>query len=303
MAEEMQLTKLDVNMTPANVEVPNLDETVETVTAIVKKYADLPVASSTMRIAKSTRSNLNKLADQIKRTRIDTKKALLGNWDETEEKLKQLEESTKNASETINTQIKELEAKEKEDRREQINREIEKIADEYNFEASVNKFDDRWLNKSAKWKETEAAVREQFEDAKKERELHELRVSQVDAKAKELGIDSGGYIRLLHSEDLSFVLEKMEQDVKQREAELQARREAEAQMEQRHQEQLAEATQVGDKFIDNDTGEVIPEEIEVPRHDYNLVFRSITSNQANYLYNELENLLKPAGVIFEMKEM
>lgn len=303
MAGELQLNTLDVKMTPANVEVNNLDETVQAVSEIVEKYASMPVAAGTVRVAKSTRADLNKLADQIKRTRIDTKKALLGNWEDTEAKLKTLEDNTKDASETINVQLKELEAKEKEDRRNQINREIEKIADEYNFKPDIIKFDDRWLNKSAKWKETEAAVREQFEDAKTERELHELRVSQVEVKAKELGIDAGGYIRLLHSEDLSMVLEKMEQDVKQREAEIQARREVELEQEQRHQEQLAEATQVGDKHIDNDTGEVIPEEIEVPRHDYQIVVRSITSNQANYLYSELEKLLRPAGVNFEMKEM
>lgn len=298
-----EIAEMQFNVVPAQVSAPNLDDILNNIEAMLAPYNEVSVDAKTYTVAKKVRTDLNKQIKQISDIRKDTENRILGDWPDIKLKMMEIEKAGKSASEKIKVQLDAVDEQAKIDRRQQIDREIQKIADEYNFAPNAIKFDDRWLNKTAKWKETEAAVRMQFEELKQERELHELRVSQVEVKAKELGIDAGGYIRLLHSEDLSMVLEKMEQDVKQREAEIQARREAELEQEQRHQEQLAEATQVGDKFVDNDTGEVIPEAIEVPRHDYNLVFRSITSNQANYLYNELEKLLKPAGVIFEMKEM
>jgi hypothetical protein len=303
--EELQLAPLDVKMEPAKVDVPNLDEVVATVSGIVEQYGNVPVSAKTQKEAKTTKAELNKLKDQVQRVRIDTRAALLADWEPIEEKLKGLETTTKNASDTLKIQLDDLELKVKADRRERIESEINKISNEYSIDPKRIKFDDTWTQATRykKFKGIESDIREQFDKLKAEDELYMLRVAQVEQQAKELGIEPGGYVRLLHSEDLSEVLAKMKLDVENREAELKARQEMEAAAAEHHAEVLATATKVGDKHVDTDTGEVVPETIETPRHTHVYTVHDITAEQDDYLQSMLGNILNRAQVKWEAKEV
>lgn len=280
-----EIEVLDVKVTPAQVVVPNLDDVVSHVDEMLASYEATPVNAKTQKEAKAVRADLNKAIKRISDVRKDTKKKVIGNWDEIEKKMMQAEKSGKAVSDNIGAQLKVLDDKAKADREETIKREITNIASEYGVDPSQVKVDPKWLNKSANWNDTERAIRSECEVLRQFAEMRELQIKEIENHAEKLGIRPegvGGYIGQLGTKGLDDIKANMSRDVQLAKARFAAKKAEEEAAYQQALERENQATKVGSKLVDESTGEVVMPAEEI-RHDYHYTFKGLTEKQKNYM--------------------
>lgn len=303
-----EIAPIEVQATPAVVNVPNLERVKTNVSAMIEQYSKFPVAKETEKGAKEVRKEMNALASALHRSRIDTEKQLLGNWPTIKEEMFDLEKQAKSVSSTIGDQLTELDNSRKESKRQMIWNEInKKLADyppliETDLEGFT--FDDRWLNKSYSWPqmlgEIESKLSAMSEFRKNEIEHIQLSKEVINSYAKELQIEPDGYIHMLGSLSVDSIKSQMKRDVELAEAKLKAKHEAVEQECLEQQKRVEEATQVGDKLIDDDTGEVIDPTATVEKR-LNFVFNVTSINENEF--NQIINGFKQMGLQFTWKEV
>lgn len=280
-----EIEVLDVKVTPAQVVVPNLDDVVSHVDEMLVSYEATPVNAKTQKEAKAVRADLNKAIKRISDVRKDTKKKVIGNWDEIEKKMMQVEKAGKAVSDNIGAQLKVLDDKAKADREETIKREIAKIASEYAVDPTQVKIDSKWLNKSANWNDTERAIRSECEVLRQFAEMRELQIKEIENHAEKLGIRPegvGGYIGQLGTKGLDDIKANMSRDVQLAKARFAAKKAEEEAAYQQALEREKQATKVGSKLVDENTGEVVMPAEEI-RRDYQYTFKGLTEKQKNYM--------------------
>ena len=274
-ANEIELSELKPNVVPAQVDLPDIDDIVANVDGMLETYRNTPVSATTEKQAKQARADLNKTVKQISDVRKQIEKQIAGNWPEFKAKLMQIEKAGKEVADMIGVQLKELDEKVRQDKLQVIQGEIANIAQEYGLDPNKIIVDNKWLNKTAKWTETEQGIRQQFDMLKQQEEFKKLQIQQIEQYAKELEMNPdalGGYVSQLDFKPLEAVKSTMLHDKKLAEAKFeQQRAEAQAAFEAQ-QKREQEAQKVGDKLVDRDTGEIVePAKPITSNWQYNLI--------------------------------
>lgn len=281
-----ELTLQQANVKPALVEVPGIDDLDKYVDTMLETYKKTPVSPETLAQAKQARTDLNKAYKGLSDTRKKIASQVAGNWPETETRIKEIEKKIQKVSdETLKPQIDDVIEAEKQSRKQLILSEIEKIASEYGMPAENIVFDDKWLNKTAKWNETENAVRSQFDVLKQQAELFELQAQQITSHAEQLGIDPvgvSGYIGQLKFKSLDEVKSAMDRDVQQAKAKFEAQKAKEQAEYEARKKRAEEAMKVGERLVDKNTGEIV--EPAGPRlRNWQYTFNELTDEQKQFL--------------------
>lgn len=281
-----ELTLQQANVKPALVDVPGIDEVDKYVDSMLETYKKTPVSPETLAQAKQARTDLNKAYKGLSDTRKKIASQVAGNWPETETRIKEIEKKIQKVSdETLKPQIEDVIEAEKQSRKQLILSEIEKIASEYGMPAENIVFDDKWLNKTAKWNETENAVRSQFDVLKQQAELFELQAQQITSHAEQLGVDPvgvSGYIGQLKFKSLDEVKAAMDRDVQQAKAKFEAQKAKEQAEYEARKKRAEEAMKVGERLVDKNTGEIV--EPAGPRlRNWQYTFNELTDEQKQFL--------------------
>ncbi len=281
-----ELTLQQANVKPALVEVPGIDDLDKYVDSMLETYKKTPVSPETLAQAKQARTDLNKAYKGLGDTRKKIASQVAGNWPETETRIKEIEKKIQKVSdETLKPQIDDVIEAEKQSRKQLIFSEIEKIASEYGMPAENIVFDDKWLNKTAKWNETENAVRSQFDVLKQQAELFELQSQQITSHAEQLGIDPvgvSGYIGQLKFKSLDEVKAAMDRDVQQAKAKFEVQKAKEQAEYEARKKRAEEAMKVGERLVDKNTGEIV--EPAGPRlRNWQYTFDELTDEQKQFL--------------------
>ena len=281
-----ELTLQQENVKPALVEVPGIDDLDKYVDGMLETYKKTPVSPETLAQAKQARTDLNKAYKGLGDTRKKIASQVAGNWPETETRIKEIEKKIQKVSdETLKPQIDDVIEAEKQSRKQLILSEIEKIASEYGMPAENIVFDDKWLNKTAKWNETENAVRSQFDVLKQQAELFELQAQQITSHAEQLGIDPvgvSGYIGQLKFKTLDEVKTTMERDVQQAKAKFEAQKAKEQAEYEARKKRAEEAMKVRERLVDKDTGEIV-EPAGPQLRNWQYTFNELTDEQKQFL--------------------
>ena len=281
-----ELTLQQANVKPALVDVPGIDELDKYVDSMLETYKKTPVSPETLAQAKQARTDLNKAYKGLGDTRKKIASQVAGNWPETETRIKEIEKKIQKVSdETLKPQIDDVIEAEKQSRKQLILSEIEKIASEYGMPAENIVFDDKWLNKTAKWNETENAVRSQFDVLKQQAELFELQAQQITSHAEQLGIDPvgvSGYIGQLKFKSLDEVKAAMDREVQQAKAKFEVQKAKEQAEYEARKKRAEEAMKVGERLVDKNTGEIV--EPASPRlRNWQYTFDELTDEQKQFL--------------------
>ena len=281
-----ELTLQQANVKPALVDVPGIDELDKYVDSMLETYKKTPVSPETLAQAKQARTDLNKAYKGLGDTRKKIASQVAGNWPETETRIKEIEKKIQKVSdETLKPQIDDVIEAEKQSRKQLILSEIEKIASEYGMPAENIVFDDKWLNKTAKWNETENAVRSQFDVLKQQAELFELQAQQITSHAEQLGIDPvgvSGYIGQLKFKSLDEVKAAMDREVQQAKAKFEVQKAKEQAEYEARKKRAEEAMKVGERLVDKNTGEIV--EPAGPRlRNWQYMFDELTDEQKQFL--------------------
>lgn len=281
-----ELTLQQANVKPALVDVPGIDELDKYVDSMLETYKKTPVSPETLAQAKQARTDLNKAYKGLGDTRKKIASQVAGNWPETETRIKEIEKKIQKVSdETLKPQIDDVIEAENQSRKQLILSEIEKIASEYGMPAENIVFDDKWLNKTAKWNETENAVRSQFDVLKQQAELFELQAQQITSHAEQLGIDPvgvSGYIGQLKFKSLDEVKAAMDRDVQQAKAKFEVKKAKEQAEYEARKKRAEEAMKAGERLVDKNTGEIV--EPAGPRlRNWQYTFDELTDEQKQFL--------------------
>ena len=281
-----ELTLQQANVKPALVEVPGIDDLDKYVDSMLETYKKTPVSPETLAQAKQARTDLNKAYKGLGDTRKKIASQVAGNWPETETRIKEIEKKIQKVSdETLKPQIDDVIEAEKQSRKQLILSEIEKIASEYGMPAENIVFDDKWLNKTAKWNETDNAVRSQFDVLKQQAELFELQAQQITSHAEQLGIDPvgvSGYIGQLKFKSLDEVKAAMDRDVQQAKAKFEVQKAKERAEYEARKKRTEEAMKVGERLVDKDTGEIV-EPAGPQLRNWQYTFNELTDEQKQFL--------------------
>ncbi|MCS9993504.1 DUF1351 domain-containing protein [Weissella confusa] len=281
-----ELTLQQANVKPALVDVPGIDELDKYVDSMLETYKKTPVSPETLAQAKQARTDLNKAYKGLGDTRKKIASQVAGNWPETETRIKEIEKKIQKVSdETLKPQIDDVIEAEKQSRKQLILSEIKKIASEYGMPAENIVFDDKWLNKTAKWNETENAVRSQLDVLKQQAEFFELQAQQITSHAEQLGIDPvgvSGYIGQLKFKSLDEVKAAMDRDVQQAKAKFEVQKAKEQAEYEARKKRAEEAMKVGERLVDKNTGEIV--EPAGPRlRNWQYTFDELTDDQKQFL--------------------
>lgn len=184
---------------PAEIEFPAYDQMAKAVDAIAAEYQGWEVKPELLKESRAARAQLNKLKSGINRIKIDISNQADAPVKQFKSQIKELLNKIDATSGHIDTQIKELEAKEKADRHNQRLKLIQSLATSAGVDPEKIDYDPRWDLKSANVEAIRANVAKQIETIiVQEHELDE-KIKAVEVEANVLGLDSKHWVDLLNT--------------------------------------------------------------------------------------------------------
>lgn len=255
---EFEMSELGVKLTPAHVDSVGLDEKIALAEKVLDELDALEVDEHTKKYAKKKKAEVNKFVKALADERIAKEKLVLGNWEETKTKIKDLEKRSKTTSDGLKAGLDKLEEDRENGKRKMVNAEIVKLAEQFNIESDLIVLDERWLNESYSWVAMQDEIAGQVEKIVSDRERMAMQIELLESYAEKLDVEPSGYIGMLtNGIKMSVVRAQMKTDARARELRLEAQKEREAQQVKEHAERMEKAQKVGNKMVDVDSGEVI----------------------------------------------
>lgn len=293
--EVVTITALEIaDLTPANIEVPDLDALVENVDNMLAKYKEFPVVEESYGKAKDLRSEIAKTIKDISDQRKDIEKRVLGNWPDVKKKMMSIEKQGKQASDLLKSQMVPVENERKERRREVIMNDVTSLANEQGVDRDRIQFNEKWLNKTYSRNDMLSEINSQISQIKKDDELRALKISQIEVESGSAGVSPEPYIAMLAYRDLADVKSQIHRDVEIKQAKLDEAKRVQEETIKRQQEREANAKQVGDKLVD-ENGEVVTPAKAEPK----VYTRTLHVTGTSAQLNKLAKFMRTSGMTFE----
>lgn len=242
--------KVQVNYTPAKVDVVGLASLKQAVDQVCKNYAGLVVTADSYKQDKKTAAELNKLKKALNDRKIEIKKQATKEVDNFYEEVKAMTSELDDVVSQIRAGINAYDEKAKAERTESIKRRIADLCSEAHVSADDIEWDPSWANKSATWPKTEREVKAQIVALQAKYRQYAESVKVVASRAAELDLPESHWVEMLNYSPLSDVLSQMghyKEDLAQ-----QKLRDAE-----RRQRELDKTVVKGNKRVVKETGEVV----------------------------------------------
>lgn len=247
-----QLTNIDfsVDFKPSEIKINNFESLKNGLEEHLKRYQGLVVTEDSLKGSKTTRAELNKLKKSIDDRRKEIKKEYTKPLNEFEANVKTLVQSVNEVVSNIDVGIKELEQRQREEKRLEVQALIDEIATNYNVNASEIPFNDSWLNKSMSKKALLDAI---AGEAKHLQMISESKKALI-AHCESVGVPYEPYIPNLEVFGFFETMKMVDSDVEAREERKKAQEEIAKAKIEAEKEKL---TEVNDVTYDVETGEVV----------------------------------------------
>lgn len=221
----------------------NREEIEAAVQEMMKEYDGVVYTEETMQLAKADRAKLNKLTKAIEDRRKAVKGYVMEPYDAFEKEVKEILNLIKKPVGKIDEQIKDFEAKQKEDKKKKILTVYEEnIGDLQTIIPFDRLFDSKWLNVSVSLKKAQDELGEKIETIKRDMETIDGLDSKYKLNAKDVYVQTLDLSKAMaENKRLSDLEEKLEAEKRrkeQEEAERKAREE-----ERRKEEEARNAEQ------------------------------------------------------------
>lgn len=212
----------DVNYQPSVIEIVNEDQLANLINVTVKRFENLIFKEDDIADAKKARAELNRIFDLIDSKRKEVKKEFSEPLTTFENQIKIYSDEIKLASKGIAEQIKEFEAKTKEERKTIVLAFIKKQASKAEIESNEISLQSNWLNASSftaknnLTKKIEEEIIAECTAIKQEKENYEQQKSLVESYVKAYGLEPMAWISLI-DEGLTAaqIFPKIDQAVKE----------------------------------------------------------------------------------------
>nr|DAG07218.1 MAG TPA: Protein of unknown function (DUF1351) [Caudoviricetes sp.] len=265
MANEVTaiLPQFTVKYTPVPIEITNEAQLKQAITDYASKYKGLVVTEDTFAEAKSVRAEMRKVITELDENRRKIKRGYNKPLDDFEVRINELKATVKQVITPIDTAVKELEERQRQQRLLNVQALIDEMAPNYGVTAADVEVNPEWLNKSISHKKIVDGVAGTMTAIKAERDRIATEELSVRKYAEANGQQSEGWVTQVSAGvELVEIFKRIDQAViRQKEASEQERKAAEAAA---AVEKLKQK-QVGNKTVDIETGEVVdavPELVE-----------------------------------------
>lgn len=266
---------------PAKIDFPSYEKMVDKIDQITKEYSNWEVKPEVLKESKNLRAELNKLRKNINQRKIDISKQADAPIKEFQFQIKVLLDKIDATSSQIDKGIKEIEAKEKQDRHNQRFKIVEKLANAAGVNPEHIVYDPKWDLKSVSVEYITQEVNKQIDVLiARENDFREA-VKAVELQANQLALPADHWVELLHQLGVSDVLNQMA-DYKKEESDL-AKKQAETK-----KAEAAKLVKKENHLINPETGEIIKVT------SFSMEFYDVNFDQAT----QLTDFLKKNGIKF-----
>ncbi|MCM2138853.1 DUF1351 domain-containing protein [Vagococcus fluvialis] len=256
----------------SSIELNNEEMLNNLVSAIENKYSTLVYTDENEQEAKKDRAELNKVIKQIDDQRKKVKKEFNVPLIEFETKLKGYSSRISNVITPIDTGIKDLEQRQKEQRLQDVKDYIEEVAPSYEVEPIEIKIQSNWLNKSLSNIQRQRLITDAMTLLKQQKEHKENEINIIKSFCGALEIDSDAWLLQLEqgktsAEIMKLIETSIQRKKEQEEAEKQRLIERQKFIEQQEKERKqreAEQYEQEKQRIKEDSSSVVEEIVNEP---------------------------------------
>ena len=250
--QELQVIEFEVTeLVPAKVS-SNIDDLKNFMEIVRQKYKGWIVTEDDIDIAKSERTNLNKLEKIISSERKKIQKKANADIETLIENLKTYEKEVKGISNFIGEQLKGYDEKIREEKKVEVQKKINNIFTRNPGLKIFLEWNDKWLDKSFTFKKIENEVQKQYDELEKKQDFINSQIAKANSEIEFMITFES--MKFLMTEDYNLITEKIESkknEIKQTEENLRQKAEEEKQRElaelevkkEREKEEAIKATQ------------------------------------------------------------
>ena len=228
--QELQVIEFEVTeLVPAKV-ISNIDDLKNFMEIVRQKYKGWIVTEDDIDIAKSERTNLNKLEKIISSERKKIQKKANADIETLIENLKGYEKEVKGISNFIGEQLKGYDEKIREEKKVEVQKKINNIFTRNPGLKIFLEWNDKWLDKSFTFKKIENEVQKQYEELEKKQDFINSQIAKANSEIEFMITFES--MKFLMTEDYNVITEKIESkknEIKQTEANLRQKAEEEKQ--------------------------------------------------------------------------
>lgn len=230
--QELQVIEFEVTeLVPAKV-TSNIDDLKNFMEIVRQKYKGWIVTEDDIDIAKSERTNLNKLEKIISSERKKIQKKANADIETLIENLKTYEKEVKGISNFIGEQLKGYDEKIREEKKVEVQKKINNIFTRNPGLKIFLEWNDKWLDKSFTFKKIENEVQKQYDELEKKQDFINSQIAKANSEIEfTITFES---MKFLMTEDYNVITEKIESkknEIKQTEENLRQKAEEEKQKE------------------------------------------------------------------------
>ena len=295
MSELMQLNnQLHIEFNAGTVNFPTFEQAKETLDAMINKYRNLVVTADkeSVKSAKETRAELNKIAKALEDKRKEIKKEFEKPLKKAETQLKELVGIVNVAADEIKAQLDEVEEQRKREKMTVVdglvNEVLAQVQEEHGLQIEIT-FDNRWLNATAKEHDIKEEIKKQAVDRVAEENKRLANEQIVITFCETLGVTPDGWLGMLQHATVQEVTERIKASENAKKARLEQLEREEVQKTEetkKHAEKQQEAL----KTAQEELTEVI-------------ATRSYTVTGGLSKLAEIETLLEKLGVTYTVDDL
>ena len=268
-----------VNYSPARIDFKGYEEFKAQVDQIHAQAQEYGVTPDNLKEAKAIRAKLNAARKKTNQRKIEIVKQVDKPVNEFKEKIKELLAEIDESSEILNTQIKEYEEQARKERRNKRLEHIKAMCELANIDPDKLEYQPSWDNKTYSNTKFETEVDQQIALIKERQSQIAEAITTVTQRADKLGLPSEHWVHELKTRSLPDVLNEMDQ----------YKEDLTSISKQQQKTKVQEAKslkQVGDRYIDPDTGEVKDKVITL----------KLEVKGTSWQMNQLHSFLKDNGI-------
>jgi putative DNA double-strand break repair rad50 ATPase (fragment) len=228
--QELQVIEFEVTeLVPAKV-TSNIDDLKSFMEIVRQKYKGWIVTEDDIDIAKSERTNLNKLEKIISSERKKIQKKANADIETLIDTLKTYEKEVKGISNFIGEQLKGYDEKIREEKKVEVQKKINNIFTRNPGLKIFLEWNDKWLDKSFTFKKIENEVQKQYDELEKKQDFINSQIAKANSEIEFMITFES--MKFLMTEDYNLITEKIESkknEIKQTEANLRQKAEEEKQ--------------------------------------------------------------------------
>ena len=237
------------------IEFNNFEVLKEMIQEKSKKYANLVVSEETIKEAKKSRAELNKLNNSLTSRQTAVKRAYDEPFMEFKSKIKELKDEIKPVVTTIDDKVKELENFERQEKSFKVKELINEMAPNYGVDPETIEIENSWLNKSTSLKKITEQLKDYFIAMEQKRKRLESDINTIEKYATANDVEPYGWVdQIKRGQNVDDVLLAIDNVVRDRRIQ-QSKREAMQKKAAEHQ------TTVGDKIVDTNSGEIVSRKV------------------------------------------